>query len=219
MSATPKLVIGLGNPGREYASTRHNVGFAVLDELAERFGCSFRYKLRFAAKVTEWNGSLGKVILAKPQTYMNRSGATVAALVAWSKLTPSDVLVVVDDADLPLGQIRLRPSGGSCGHNGLRSIIEALGGSEEFARLRIGIGRPDEGVGVNIGAVGGDITDHVLGRFKADEKKLIGPVLARAADAVVVCVERGMSAAMDQFNRKEASPALERKSGTIGDEH
>ena len=227
MSATPKLVIGLGNPGREYAGTRHNVGFAVLDELAERFGCSFRNKLRFAAKVTEWNcgnvaiknRSHNRIVLAKPQTYMNRSGATVAALVAWSKLTPSDVLVVVDDADLPLGQIRLRPSGGSGGHNGLRSIIEALGGSEEFARLRIGIGRPDEGVGVNTGAVGGDITDHVLGRFKADEKKLIGPVLARAADAVVACVERGMSAAMDQFNRKEASPALERKSGTIGDEH
>lgn len=219
MSSTPKLVIGLGNPGREYVGTRHNVGFAVLDELAERFGCSFRNKLRFAAKVTEWNGAAGRIVLVKPKTYMNRSGDTVAALVAWSKLTPSDVLVVVDDADLPLGQIRLRPSGGSGGHNGLRSIIEALGGSEEFARLRIGIGRPDEGVGVNIGAVGEDITDHVLGRFKADEKKLIGPVLVRAADAVVVCVECGMSAAMDRFNRKEASPALERKSGTIGDEH
>jgi len=219
VSATPKLVIGLGNPGREYAGTRHNVGFAVLDELAERFGCSFRYKLRFAARVTEWNcgdiavknRSHNRIILAKPQSYMNRSGATVAALVGWSKLTPSDVLVVVDDADLPLGQIRLRPSGGSGGHNGLRSIIEALGGSEEFARLRIGIGKT--------GAVGGDITDHVLGRFKADEKKLIVPVLVRAADAVVMCVERGMSAAMDQFNRKEASPAIERKSGTIGDEH
>ena len=234
MSATPKLVVGLGNPGREYAGTRHNVGFAVLDALAERFGCSFRNKLRFAAKVTEWscgselnprlcvgveNRSHNKIVLAKPQAYMNRSGAAVAALLNWLKLTPSDVLVVVDDADLPLGEIRLRSSGGSGGHNGLRSIIEALGGSEEFARLRIGIGRPDEGVGVNTGAVGGDITDHVLGRFKADEKKLIGPVLARAADAVVACVERGMSAAMDQFNRKEASPALERKSGTIGDEH
>jgi len=137
---------------------------------------------------------------------MNRSGAAVAALVSWSKLTPSDVLVVVDDADLPLGQVRLRLSGGSGGHNGLRSIIEALGGDEKFARLRIGIGRPDEGVGANTGAVAVDITDHVLGSFTADEKKLIGPVLARAADAVVACVERGAPAAMNEFNRKEASP-------------
>jgi PTH1 family peptidyl-tRNA hydrolase len=229
--ATLKLIVGLGNPGREYAGTRHNVGFAVLDELAERFGCSFRNKLRFTAKVAEWNGPAGKIVLAKPQTYMNRSGAAVAALVNWLKLTPSDVLVVVDDADLPLGQIRLRSSGGSGGHNGLRSIIEALGGNEEFARLRIGIGRPDKGVRVNsdedvgvnstgsvagLPAVAGDITDHVLGRFRAGEKKLIGPALARASDAVVACVEYGVPAAMNEFNRKEAPPC---KSGTIGDEH
>lgn len=198
------------------------------------FGCSFRNKLRFAAKVAEWscgselnprlcveveNRSHNKVVLAKPQVYMNRSGGAVAALVSWLKLRASDVLVVVDDADLPLGQIRLRSSGGSGGHNGLRSIVEALGGSEEFARLRIGIGRPDEGVGVNIGAVAGDITDHVLGRFTADEKELIGPVLARASDAVVACVERGVAAAMNEFNRKEAPTANARKSGAIGDEH
>ena len=220
MPATLKLIVGLGNPGREYADTRHNVGFAVLDELAERFGCSFRNKLRFTAKVAEWNGPAGKIVLAKPKTYMNRSGAAVAALVNWLKLTPPDVLVVVDDADLPLGQIRLRSSGGSGGHNGLRSIIEALGGSEEFARLRIGIGRPDEDVGVNnTGSVAGDITDHVLGRFRAVEKKLIGPALARASDAVVACVEYGVPAAMNEFNRKEAPPALARKSGAIGDEH
>jgi PTH1 family peptidyl-tRNA hydrolase len=211
MSATPKLIVGLGNPGREYAGTRHNVGFAVLDELAERFGCSFRSKLRFAAKVAEWNGVAGKIVLAKPQTYMNRSGAAVAAMVSWLKLTPSDVLMVVDDADLPVGQIRLRSSGGSGGHNGLRSIIEALGGNEDFARMRIGIGRSD--------AVAGDITDHVLGRFRADEKKLIEPALARASDAVVACIECGVSAAMNEFNRKEAPPALARKSRAIGDEH
>ena len=214
MSATPKLIVGLGNPGREYAGSRHNVGFAVLDELAERFGCSFRNKLRFAAKVAEWNVVSGKVILAKPQTFMNRSGTAVAALVNWLKLTPGDVLVVVDDADLLIGQVRLRQSGGSGGHNGLRSIIEALGGNEEFARLRIGIGRPNNGVGP-----AGDITDHVLGRFAADERKLIGPLLARAADAVVACVESGVPAAMNQFNRKEASPASTNKGETTGDEH
>jgi PTH1 family peptidyl-tRNA hydrolase len=210
VSATPKLIVGLGNPGREYAGTRHNVGFAVLDELAERFGCSFRNKLRFAAKLTEWNCMAGRVVLAKPRTYMNRSGAAVAALLRKFGLGPADMLVVADDADLPIGQIRLRSSGGSGGHNGLRSIIEALGGNEEFARLRIGIGRPGDGIGP-----AGDITNHVLGRFAMDEKKSIGPALARAADAVVACVECGVPAAMNQFNRKEAPPA----DGVTGDEH
>ena len=141
MSAGPKLVVGLGNPGREYDGTRHNVGFAVADGLAKKLECSFRSKARFSAAVAETIVAGGKLTLAKPQTYMNRSGAAVVALLNWLKLTPADMLVVVDDADLPVGQLRLRGSGGSGGHNGLRSIIEALGGVEEFARLRIGIGR------------------------------------------------------------------------------
>ena len=142
MSTKPKLVVGLGNPGRDYVGTRHNIGFAVLDRLAGKFDCSFRRKWRFSAEVAEAAaGDAGKVVLAKPQTYMNRSGNAVNALLKWSKIESAQLLVVVDDADLPLGQIRLRASGGSGGHNGLRSIIEALGGNEEFARLRVGIGR------------------------------------------------------------------------------
>jgi PTH1 family peptidyl-tRNA hydrolase len=135
-------VVGLGNPGKEYEGTRHNIGFAVLDRLADKFGCSFRSKWRFSAKIAEaMAGDAGKVVLAKPQTYMNRSGTAVNTLLQWLKVAPAQLLVVVDDADLPLGQIRLRVAGGSGGHNGLRSIIETLGGDEEFARLRVGIGR------------------------------------------------------------------------------
>src|SRR6185369_6265828 len=117
---------------------RHNIGFAVLDRLAGKIGCSFKEKSKFAAEVGEVILDGGRVTLVKPQTYMNRSGTAVAAITHWLKIAPGEVLVVVDDADLPLGQLRLRLAGGSGGHNGLKSIIEALGGSEDFCRLRVG---------------------------------------------------------------------------------
>jgi PTH1 family peptidyl-tRNA hydrolase len=194
VSARTKLVVGLGNPGKEYAGTRHNVGFAVLDRLAGKRDCSFRSKWRFSAQVAEIALDGGKVVLAKPQTYMNRSGASVSALANWLKIVPAEVLVVVDDADLPLGQIRLRGAGGSGGHNGLRSIIESLGGSEEFARLRVGIGRT--------GAVGEDITDHVLGKFSVQERELAEHAIEGAAEAIACCLKEGLTAAMNQFNRR-----------------
>jgi peptidyl-tRNA hydrolase, PTH1 family len=202
VSARTKLVVGLGNPGKEYAGTRHNIGFAVVDRLAEKRSCSFRSKWRFSARVAEIALDGGKVVLARPQTYMNRSGAAVAALVGWLKIVPAELLVVVDDADLPLGQIRLRASGGSGGHNGLRSIIESLGGSEEFARLRVGIGRPDKTDGAGTGPVGEDITDHVLGRFSARERELAEQAIEVAAEAVECCLKEGLTAAMNQFNRR-----------------
>ncbi len=154
------------------------------------------------ARVAEVAVDTGKVVLAKPQTYMNRSGASVSALLNWLKFSPADLLAVVDDADLPLGQIRLRASGGSGGHNGLRSLIEALGGNEQFARLRIGIGRPSALLGSGSGPVGADITDHVLGRFLPQERTVVEEVLSRATDAVLCCVQDGVPAAMNQFNRK-----------------
>jgi PTH1 family peptidyl-tRNA hydrolase len=194
VSARTKLVVGLGNPGKEYAGTRHNAGFAVLDRLAGKRDCSFRSKWRFSAQVAEIALDGGKVVLAKPQTYMNRSGASVSALANWLKIVPAEVLVVVDDADLPLGQIRLRGAGGSGGHNGLRSIIESLGGSEEFARLRVGIGRT--------GAVGEDITDHVLGKFSVQERELAEHAIEGAAEAIACCLKEGLTAAMNQFNRR-----------------
>jgi PTH1 family peptidyl-tRNA hydrolase len=204
VSARPKLVVGLGNPGREYDGTRHNVGFAALDRLADKLGCSFRRKSRFAAQVAEAGaGDAGKVTLAKPQTFMNRSGSAVQALLVWLKIEPGQLLVVVDDADLPLGQIRLRPSGGSGGHNGLRSIIETLGGNEEFARLRIGIGRT--------APVGTDITGHVLGRFAPAEREVAEEALATAVEAMECCLRDGLAEAMNRFNRR--SPRADAEEG------
>ena len=198
MSARPKLVVGLGNPGKEYEGTRHNIGFAVLDRLAEKFGCSFRSKWRFSAKIAEAaTGDAGKVVLAKPQTFMNRSGTAVNALLQWLKVEPAQLLVVVDDADLPLGQIRLRIAGGSGGHNGLRSIIETLGGNEEFARLRVGIGRS--------APLGADISGHVLGRFAPSERDLAEQAVVVAVEAVDCCLREGLTEAMNQFNRKKSA--------------
>jgi len=199
VAAQPRLVVGLGNPGADYAGTRHNIGFAVVEELARRWDCSLRRKLRFVAAVGETTRAPGKVVLACPQTFMNRSGAAVVALVQWHKLAPADLLVVVDDADLPLGQIRLRLAGGSGGHNGLRSISEALGGTEAFARLRVGIGRR--------GPVGADITNHVLGKFSTAERAAVAEAVTLAVDAVAVSVEEGLTVAMNRFNRKRAIPA------------
>jgi PTH1 family peptidyl-tRNA hydrolase len=198
VSARPKLVVGLGNPGKEYEGTRHNIGFAVLDRLAEKFGCSFRSKWRFSAKIAEaMAGDAGKVVLAKPQTYMNRSGTAVNTLLQWLKVAPAQLLVVVDDADLPLGQIRLRVAGGSGGHNGLRSIIETLGGDEEFARLRVGIGRS--------APLGADISGHVLGRFAPPERDLAEQAVAAAVEAVDCCLRESLTEAMNQFNRKKSA--------------
>lgn len=197
MSALPQLVVGLGNPGRQYAHTRHNVGFMVLDELAKRWGLRWRRKWRLAAMVAEATTAAGKVWLAKPQTFMNRSGTAVAALLKWLRLTPAALLVVVDDADLPLGQIRLRLAGGSGGHHGLQSVVEALGGSEQFPRLRVGIGRSRP--------AGQDITDHVLGTFSPAEASALAAGLAAAVAAVELALNRGLTAAMNEFNRKQPS--------------
>jgi PTH1 family peptidyl-tRNA hydrolase len=137
---------------------------------------------------------------------MNRSGVTVAAILSWLKISATEMLVVVDDADLPLGQLRLRESGGSGGHNGLRSIIESLGGCEEFARLRVGIGR--------IRPIGTDLTDHVLGRFSAAEREAAEAAAREAAEAVACCVKEGLTKAMNRYNRK-APPKAEREGESV----
>ena len=158
-------------------------------------GGSFKSKWRFSAEVAEVVLDSGKLVLAKPRTFMNRSGDSVAALVKWLKIEPTELLVVVDDADLPLGQIRLRQSGGSGGHNGLRSIIEALGGTEEFPRLRVGIGRA--------APIGEDITDHVLGKFAPQEREQARETVEQAVEAVECCVREGLTTTMNQFNRRK----------------
>ena len=195
MAARAKLVVGLGNPGKEYVGTRHNVGFEVIEKLAGKLDCTLRKKVRFAAHVGEVTLDGGKITLAEPQTFMNRSGAAVAALMQWSKVLPAEVLVIVDDVDLPLGQLRLRLAGGSGGHNGMRSIIDALGGNEEFARLRIGIGRTLP--------AGADISGHVLGRFSAAERRAVEEIVMVAVEAVECCLRDGFAVAMNRFNRRK----------------
>ncbi|MFZ5650590.1 MAG: aminoacyl-tRNA hydrolase [Bacillota bacterium] len=186
------LVVGLGNPGREYAFTRHNMGFRLVDLLAARLNTPVDKNL---FKSITGRGLLhGKtVILAKPQTYMNLSGNSVAALMNWFKATPSDLVVAYDDVDLPPGKIRLRPHGGHGGHRGMESIIEKTG-TGGFARVRIGVGRPPN--------PGYDTADWVLGRLSEEEEKLAGEALERAAEAVITLINEGIDAAMNRYNRQ-----------------
>jgi PTH1 family peptidyl-tRNA hydrolase len=184
------LIVGLGNPGAEYAKTRHNAGFLLVAKLAERWKASWTLEKKFNARIARAERNEGRVLLCEPQTFMNSSGEAVAVLVDFYRVPLKQLLVVVDDADLPLGEIRLRPSGSSGGHHGLESIEQHLG-TREFARQRIGIGRK---------AGAREITDYVLGRFGSDEAELAGKVLTAAADQAEVWLKAGIQKAMSQFN-------------------
>ena len=184
------LIVGLGNPGADYAKTRHNAGFLLAERLAELWQANWTNERKFLARVAKAERSGQKVLLAEPQTFMNLSGESVGALVKYYQLPLEKILVAVDDADLPLGEIRLRPGGGTGGHHGLESVTQHLG-SKNFARLRIGIGRKDEAR---------EITGHVLGKFGADEAALLKKVLGRAADQMECWVDAGLQKAMNQFN-------------------
>jgi PTH1 family peptidyl-tRNA hydrolase len=186
-----KLIAGLGNPGLKYARNRHNVGFMALQHLARAEKVEF-HRQRFNAQLAEVNLGGERVLLAKPQTYMNLSGKAVAKLVAFYHLPHSDVMVAYDDLDLPLGKIRLRANGSSGGHHGMESIINAVG-STDIPRLRIGIGRPDPTQDVG----------HVLGNFVDDEQSILDEVLERAEQALRVWVEHGIVRAMNRFNKNE----------------
>ena len=190
-----KLIVGLGNPGRKYAPTRHNVGFAVLDELARRAGADFRKPLWAKASTAKAQVGGQNVLLAKPATYMNLSGAAVAALARKRGLPPQDVVVVLDDAELPVGRLRIRARGSAGGHNGLKSIVQCLG-SEEFIRVRVGIGRSG-------GAQ--DLTDHVLGSFSAAEQAALAPVIPLAAEAVECILAAGVEQAMNRYNGERSA--------------
>jgi PTH1 family peptidyl-tRNA hydrolase len=183
-----KLVVGLGNPGERYAKTRHNVGFAVIDLLAEspRTG---RFQSRFQAEVAELIEDTIKLLLVKPETFMNLSGSSVRQFVDFYKLPLEDLLVVCDDFNLPLGKLRVRARGTHGGHNGLRDIQEHLG-TTEYARLRIGVGPPREG----------EVVDYVLGRFRPSEQPIIRDAITQAAQAVMFWAERGPEACMNQYN-------------------
>ena len=183
-----KLIVGLGNPGREYAGNRHNVGFQCLDRLAEAWGLSFS-KRKHKALLAQGKIAGLKTTLAKPQTFMNLSGEAVERLARFYKLPPQGILVIYDDLDLPLGKIRLRPEGGSGGHRGMKSIIEHLG-TGGFPRLRVGIGRPTHG----------DPVDYVLSDFAPDELMTIEETYERATSVVELWLAEGIVAAMNRYN-------------------
>jgi peptidyl-tRNA hydrolase, PTH1 family len=185
------LIVGLGNPGADYAQTRHNAGFTLVEKLAGRWQASWTNERKFNARVARAERDDRRVLLCQAQTFMNLSGEAVGALMNFYRLQPqSELLVAVDDADLPLGEIRLRPNGRSGGHHGLESIEQHLG-TNDFARLLLGIGRM---------AGAREITDHVLGRFDAGEAGLMEKVLGRAADQVECWLAAGIEKAMNQFN-------------------
>ena len=185
-----KMVAGLGNPGRRYRRTRHNLGFRVVDELADGAGIKLKKKNKLSARIGQGVDGGVPLLLVKPQTFVNASGPAVARVMSYFQVELSGLLVVTDDVDLPPGAIRIRRRGGAGGHRGLRSIIEALG-SDDFARLRLGIG----------GAHLSDLTGHVLGRPGDDEENQCSRAIAAAAAAVKFIFRDGIEAAMNRYNR------------------
>ena len=195
------LIVGLGNPGAEYTKTRHNAGFLLVEKLAARWRADWKSERKFDARVARIKRNGRRVLLCQPRTFMNSSGEAVGALMNFYRLPLKQLLVVVDDADLPLGQIRLRAGGSSGGHHGLESIEQHLG-SREFARLRLGIGRR---------AGAREITDYVLSRFDRAETALVKEVLNRAASQAECWLNDGIQKAMNQFNGVVDSANEEKK--------
>lgn len=185
----PYLLIGLGNPGREYKDTRHNIGFMLIDHIAERIGAR-GMKVQSKAIVTSGLHEEHKLILAKPQTYMNLSGHSVQGLLHFYKIPHSNLLVAHDDLDIPFSTIRIRPTGGPGGQRGMANTIELLG-TKDFPRLRLGIGRPPGRM---------DPRDYVLQNFSKDELKILPEIISRAADAALEFVMNGLNAAMNKYN-------------------
>ncbi len=184
-----RIIVGLGNPGRDYAATRHNVGFMVLDRLAAHFGAEWKLEKAYKAEIAAGPG----VLLVKPQTFMNSSGESAGPLMRYFKFEPEQVLVVYDDISFPVGTMRLRAGGSAGGHNGMKSLIAHLG-TEKFPRLRVGISAPGQK----------QMVSHVLGKFASDERPLLDEALLKASAAALTALRDGFDAAANQFNvRKE----------------
>ena len=191
-----KLIVGLGNPGDEYRDTRHNVGFMVVDTIAKRHALGWRHRDQvMLAK----NFGADAFLVAKPLTYMNRSGDAVGELMRYYDVGPADLLVVVDEAALPFGRLRVRARGSAGGHNGLKSIIERLE-TTEFARLRLGVGRGDPRR---------ELADHVLARFEPDERAELEAFIARAADAAEMFTVKGIEKVMNEYNPDATAPEVD----------
>ena len=185
-----KLVVGLGNPGKRYERARHNLGFLVVDRIARQKQVTIKEEL-CNALVGEWVNQGERILLVKPQIYMNRSGESVKALLDHFRATPGDLTVIYDDLDLAFGRLRIRPGGGAGGHRGVLSIMESLVG-DQFYRVRVGIGRPPDGV---------DAVDFVLNLFSSQEVERLDELVSRASEAVVSLLQEGGRRAMEQFNR------------------
>jgi PTH1 family peptidyl-tRNA hydrolase len=198
---TIKMIVGLGNPGSRYARNRHNVGFQIVDALAEKYHLRFD-KGQFKALVASGRIDCQRVLLVKPQTYMNLSGDAVQPLARYYKIELEDLMVVFDDMDLPVGVIRLRPFGGAGGHNGMKSIIQRLGG-QGFPRLRVGVGRPPGRM---------DAAAYVLQNFGDDEEAIMAQVRDRAVQALETWLESGIDAAMNAFNVTRSQNSLTKPS-------
>lgn len=186
-----KIIAGLGNPGKEYENTKHNVGFLTIDILAEKYGIKVN-KIKFKGLVGEGMIGTEKVMLVKPQTYMNLSGQCIREIVAFYKLDMEDLVVIYDDIDLPMGNLRIRKKGSAGTHNGMRSIIYDLQ-DDGFPRVRVGIG----------GERKGDLANYVISGFSGDDRKLIEEAIVKAADAVTCLVEDGIDRAMVDYNTKK----------------
>ncbi len=185
MSTAPRIIVGLGNPGQAYTGTRHNVGFMALDALARHWNIPYKLDKARKAELAAGPG----VLLVKPQTFMNDSGASIGSLMRYFKFSPEQILVIYDDIAFPVGTMKLRPGGSAGGHNGIKSLIAHLG-TDKFPRLRIGIGAPG----------GKEMTAHVLGKFRPDEQELLGVSIEKAADAARYAATHGIEAAMNIYN-------------------
>ncbi|NOZ85246.1 MAG: aminoacyl-tRNA hydrolase [Deltaproteobacteria bacterium] len=188
------LILGLGNPGKEYSRTRHNMGFMVADEVARRSNASFKRRPKYLHASAESAGR--KFLVVKPRTYMNLSGAALLSLLSGLKIEQGKVVVVHDDLDLPFGTLRLKVGGGHGGHKGVQSLIEAAG--PDFIRLRIGIGHP---------GIREDVTEYVLSGFSEQEKELLPGLISKASDVIELISDKGIMAAMNQVNQKERMSA------------
>jgi PTH1 family peptidyl-tRNA hydrolase len=187
------VIAGLGNPGKEYASSRHNAGYMAVEYLAGKLNTKLN-KLKFNSVYGDTSINGEKVMLVKPVTYMNKSGIAIAEIVKFYKISTSNLIVIYDDIDIPLGALRIRPSGSAGTHNGMKSIVDSIG--SEFPRIRIGIGRNEEM----------DLADFVLQKFSRNEKDIVTPIIERAAEAAVEIIENGIDSAMQKFNMKGDTP-------------
>lgn len=184
-----KVVAGLGNPGAKYDNTPHNIGFEVINRLAEKLDAGWTSSRSFSAKTAKTTCQGSQLLLVKPQTFMNLSGASLAKILRYFRCDPKDLVVILDDADLPLGRLRMRGKGGAGGHRGLISIIESLG-TDDFARVRVGVGRESDR----------NLVDHVLNKFGTESNEMVASAVQTATDAVICLIENDLNESMNRYN-------------------